>query len=75
MTTMATAAEKPNPWNRLRNYLHEVRVEIDKVTWPTRDDLKAHTVVVLWFLVILGIIVGAMDWSFQKTVLAIFRAL
>lgn len=72
---MATAAEKPNPWNRFRNYLLEVRTEIEKVTWPTRDDLKAHTVVVLWFLAILGMIVGAMDWSFQKTVLAIFRAI
>lgn len=72
---MATAAEKPNPWNRLRNYLQEVRTEIEKVTWPTREDLKAHTVVVLWFLAILGVIVGAMDWSFQKIVLAIFRSI
>ena len=72
---MATAAEKPNPWNRLRNYVLEVRTEIEKVTWPTRDDLKNHTVIVLWFLVILAVIVGAMDVTFQKAVLTLFRSI
>jgi len=72
---MATAAEKPNPWNRLRNYILEVRTEVEKVTWPTREDLKTHTVVVLWFLAILAIAVGAMDVTFQKAVLTLFRNL
>ncbi len=72
---MATAAEKPNPWNRLRNYIMEVRTEVEKVTWPTREDLKTHTVVVLWFLAILAVAVGAMDVTFQKAVLTLFRNL
>jgi len=72
---MATTAEKLNPWNRLRNYLLEVRTEIEKVTWPTREDLKTHTVVVLWFLAILAVAVGAMDVTFQKAILTLFRSL
>ena len=72
---MATAAEKPNPWNRLRDYVLEVRTEIEKVTWPTREDLKTHTVVVLWFLAILALAIGAMDVTFQKAVLTLFRNL
>jgi len=72
---MATAAEKPNPWNRLRDYVLEVRTEIEKVTWPTREDLKTHTIVVLWFLAILALAIGAMDVTFQKAVLTLFRNL
>ena len=72
---MATAAEKSNPWNRLRDYMLEVRTEIEKVTWPTREDLKTHMVVVLWFLAILALVVGAMDVTFQKAVLTLFRNL
>jgi preprotein translocase SecE subunit len=72
---MATIADrvKTNPWDRLRNYVLEVRTEIDKVTWPSFDDLKAHTVIVLVFLGILSLIVGAMDVTFQKAVLTLFR--
>ena len=75
MTMATTTAEKPNPWNRLRNYVLEVRTEIEKVTWPSFDDLKAHTIVVLVFLGILAVIVGAMDVTFQKAVLTLFRNL
>ena len=71
--TMATTAEKQNPWDRLRGYVLEVRTEIEKVTWPSFDDLKAHTIVVLVFLAILASIVGAMDVTFQKLVLTLFR--
>ncbi len=53
----------------------EVRTEVEKVTWPTREDLKTHTVVVLWFLAILAVAVGAMDVTFQKAVLTLFRNL
>ena len=72
---MATAAEKPNPITRLRDYLLEVRTEMEKVTWPTREDLKTHTVIVLWFLAILAVAIGAMDVTFQKAVLTLFRNL
>ena len=70
---MATTVEKLNLWDRARGYLDEVRTEIEKVTWPTFEDLKVHTIVVLVFLGILALIVGAMDVTFQKAVLTLFR--
>jgi len=42
-------------------YLREVRAEVDKVTWPTWDDLRRTTVVISVFVVIIGIIIGLMD--------------
>ena len=32
---------------RLREYLHEVRVEMHQVTWPSREDVISTTVVVI----------------------------
>jgi preprotein translocase subunit SecE len=71
---MATTAEKTaNPVNRLRGYTGEVMSEMEKVTWPTREDLKAHTTVVLFFLAVLAIIVGSIDVVFQRVILTMFE--
>lgn len=69
---MAIPAPKPNIIMRLLNYIQEVRVELDKVTWPSRDDLKAHTIVVLFFLGLLSVFIGALDVGFQRLVLIFF---
>ncbi len=69
---MTATAPKPNVIMRLVNYVQEVRVELDKVTWPSRDDLKAHTIVVLFFLGLLAVLIGALDVGFQRLVLTLF---
>jgi preprotein translocase subunit SecE len=44
---------------RIRDYLHEVRVELRKVTWPTREQMIAFTTVTLiTSLVLTGVIFG-----------------
>ena len=70
---MATTAEKVNPVSRVRTYTGEVKTELEKVTWPSREDLKAHTTVVLFFLALLAIVVGLMDAVFQRAVLTLFE--
>jgi preprotein translocase subunit SecE len=42
-------------------YMREVRAEVDKVTWPTWDDLRRTTIVIIVFVVIIGLIIGLMD--------------
>ncbi len=44
-------------------YLHDVRVELRKVSWPTWDDLRKSTGVII---VIVGVIIGIMDLIFSK---------
>jgi preprotein translocase subunit SecE len=34
-------------FERLRNYMREVWLEMGKVTWPTRDELRESTLVVI----------------------------
>ncbi len=50
---------------RLADFLREVRGEVRKVTWPTWPELKKATMVIVIFVVLLGIVIGWMDWLLQ----------
>jgi preprotein translocase subunit SecE len=45
-----------------------VRVEMGKVTWPTRRDLIQSTLVVLVAVAIAAVYTGALDFVFQEFV-------
>ncbi len=45
-------------------FLRDVRVELSKVTWPTRSELLMSTVVVLVAVAIAGAYTGALDYVF-----------
>lgn len=47
-------------------FVEQVRAEVRKVTWPTRDDLRKSTVVITILVIIIGIVIGLMDWIFSK---------
>ncbi len=66
------AAPTPNIIVRTITYFQDVRGELEKVTWPSREDLKAHTLVVLFFVALLSVMIGSMDVVFQRLVLALF---
>ena len=40
---------------RLANYVQETKEELKKCTWPSRDELKGSTVVVLLSVALLGL--------------------
>jgi len=46
-------------------FFRDVRAEVRKVTWPTMDELKKATLVIVVFVSILGVVIGLMDWAFQ----------
>jgi preprotein translocase subunit SecE len=55
---------------RIRRYLREVRVELARVDWPSRQELIAMTVVVVIVLLAMALYLGAWDllfsWLFQR---------
>ena len=53
------------PIARFVLFLREVRNELRKVTWPTFDELKKATTVIVIFVTLLGILIGLMDSFFQ----------
>jgi preprotein translocase subunit SecE len=50
---------------RFFQFLRDVRNELRKVTWPTFDELKKSTIVIVIFVTVLGIAIGLMDILFQ----------
>ena len=42
-------------FQRMREFLHEVRVELRLVTWPTRQDVISTTVVVIATVAFFGV--------------------
>jgi preprotein translocase subunit SecE len=65
----ATERKKRTP---PRVFLKEVRQELKKVAWPTRQEMVAYTIVVLVAVVVLTTLVFGMDLVFAKGVLRIF---
>jgi preprotein translocase subunit SecE len=47
--------------NRITKYLGEVRTELKKVTWPTKQELIAQTQVVVGLLIIIGVFMFLWD--------------
>jgi len=67
MATEALATGEA-PRSRLASivgFFRDVRAEVRKVTWPTFDELKKATTVIVIFVTILGIVIGLMDTMFQ----------
>ena len=50
-------------------YLRDVRLELQKITWPTLADLRQHTVAIVIVVTIIGVIIGLMDWFFSFTLI------
>ncbi|MGH8952216.1 MAG: preprotein translocase subunit SecE [Acidimicrobiia bacterium] len=59
MQAKAPTTERKSLWARIREYLHEVRQELRKVTWPTREQMIAFTTItVITSTVLTGVIFG-----------------
>ncbi len=63
------AAEERTP---PMQYVREVQGELKKVNWPTRDEIKNYSIVVLVTLVVMTAITFVFDYSFSKGVLFLF---
>ena len=48
-----------------RRFLVGVRDEMKKVTWPTRDELVKATRMIVVLSIVLGIVIGLMDYVLQ----------
>lgn len=53
-------------------YVREVRVEVRRVSWPTWEDLRKSTLVIIVIVVIVGAIIGLMDLMFQWVLIDAF---
>ena len=63
-------AEDPKRW---RQFLHEVRVEMRQVNWPTRADVVSTTVVVIVTVAFFGVFFFLVDNGVGRLVSRIFN--
>jgi preprotein translocase subunit SecE len=61
-------AAKTGEKRGLGKFLRDVRVEMGKVTWPTRKDLAQSTLVVLVAVAIAAVYTLVLDTAFDKAV-------
>ncbi len=50
----------------ISQFLREVRIELSKVTWPTRKDTIASTSVVLVIVILIAIFLGIVDLGLSR---------
>ncbi len=55
-------------WGNFRTFLTEVRNELKRVTWPSRKEVYATTVVVILVSIFFGVYLFAVDVAFGKIV-------
>lgn len=46
---------------KVQQYIKDVIQEMKKVTWPTWDELKGSTLVVMVFSIIMGLYIAGLD--------------
>jgi preprotein translocase subunit SecE len=56
-----------------REFLHDVRVEMKQVTWPSREDVISTTGVVVATVFFFGVFLTVVDWLVQKGVTYILK--
>jgi preprotein translocase subunit SecE len=64
-------------WGRSRRFLSEVRNETGRVTWPSRKEVYATTVVVILTSIFFGVYLAGVDFILTRLmdwVLGAFRA-
>jgi preprotein translocase subunit SecE len=58
---------------RVREFAKDVRVEITRVSWPSREELRDSTVVVIATVILVAVFVGAVDRVLNAAVGLLFK--
>ena len=57
----------------LQEFLHDTRVEMKQVTWPSREDVVSTTWIVVVTVAFFGVFLWLVDLGVQRIVQAIFK--
>ena len=62
----AETKKKPNLFKRIIAYFRDLKSEIKKVVWPTKQATLRNTIVVLATIVVLGLFIVLLDLGFTS---------
>lgn len=61
--------EEVSPWKKMGQFIKDAYVETRyKVTWPTKQELRQLTNVVIFVVVLSGVYFGLLDFIFGKII-------
>lgn len=55
-------------WERVVQFLKEVKIEMKKVTWPSRKEAIGSTAVVIILVILVAIFLGFVDFVLAKLI-------
>lgn len=58
---------------KIMNFLSEVKIELEKVTWPEKRALKITTGVVVFLMILFAFYIGVVDIIFSKVITLFLR--
>ena len=58
--------EKAVKSNSLLSFFKEVKIEVKKITWPSKDETKKAFVAIVAFTLMYTILVGGLDFIFKS---------
>lgn len=66
-----TTTHRPNSAEQIRRYFRESRIELKKVTWPSREQTVQLTIVVVVVCVAIALFLGGIDYVFASLIKAL----
>ena len=71
----AAPSERVSLWKRLTSFLHDVRLEMKKVSWPTQQQMIAFTAVTVITSTALTLLIFGLDVALKQAVLIVLGGL
>jgi preprotein translocase subunit SecE len=72
-TKSVTEKESDNYYQRALQFLREVKIELKKVTWPSRKQTVGSTVVVIILVMIISLFLGVVDIGLSSLVRVVLQ--
>jgi preprotein translocase subunit SecE len=66
------SAEGNDMIEKFRQFLIETKGELGKITWPTREELRESTIVVIATVFVITMFIGVVDQFFNWTMKLVF---
>ena len=71
--SVATTKPKTNIFNSAIQFLREVKIELKKVTWPSRKQTIGSTVVVVALVLLISLFLGFVDIGLSNLIRAVLQ--
>ena len=55
-------------FSRIKDFFSQVYIEMNKVVWPSYQELKGSTYLIIVFFILFAVFLFGIDWVIQKVI-------